>query len=159
MKKYFSFFFILILVFSHQDGLMAKSLSPKQANASNPEFNINTASSIPQDKDHGIGPVKTVELGPLNSKMISEGKGIFTNQCIVCHELDQKKLAPPLRNITKERTPEYIMNLLLNSAQMQKDDPKVKALLKEYNNLPMPDPALNQSKARSVLEYLRSVAK
>jgi len=138
---------------------MAKSLSPKQANASNPEFNINTASSIPQDKDHGIGPVKTVELGPLNSKMISEGKGIFTNQCIVCHELDQKKLAPPLRNITKERTPEYIMNLLLNSAQMQKDDPKVKALLKEYNNLPMPDPALNQSKARSVLEYLRSVAK
>jgi hypothetical protein len=51
------------------------------------------------------------------------------------------------------------MNLLLNSTQMQKDDPLVKSLLKQYNNLPMPDPALNQSKARSVLEYLRSNAK
>jgi cytochrome c551/c552 len=139
--------------------LIAKSLRIKQANASNPEFSPITISSIPQDKDHGIGPVKNVELGPLNNKMINEGKGIFNNQCIVCHELDQKKLGPPLKNVTKERTPEYIMNLLLNSAQMQKDDPKVKELLKQYNNLPMPDPALNQGKARSVLEYLRSVAK
>ena len=161
MKKSFSFFvlFIFILLFSHQDGLIAKSLKINQANASNPEFNIITASSVPQDKDHGIGPVKNVELGPLNNKMINEGKGIFNNQCIICHELDQKKLGPPLKNVTKERTPEYIMNLLLNSVQMQKDDPKVKELLKQYNNLPMPDPALNQSKARSVLEYLRSVAK
>ena len=80
-------------------------------------------------------------------------------QCIVCHDLDQKKIGPALRNVTKQRAPEFIMNLLLNSAQMQKEDPIIKALLKEYNNLPMPDPALNQAKARSVLEYMRSVAK
>ena len=115
--------------------------------------------SAPQDKSHGIGPVKTVELGPLNAKWVAEGKGIFNTQCIVCHDLDQKKIGPVLRNITKQRAPEFIMNLLLNSAQMQKDDPTIKALLKDYNNLPMPDPALSQPKARSVLEYLRSVAK
>lgn len=161
MKKYFPFFFLvlLIFVFSNQRTLNAASLNPKQANASGPEIIINSETSIPQDKDHGIGPIKNVELGPLNKKMIDEGKSIFTNQCIVCHELDQKKLGPPLKNITKERTPEYIMNLLLNSTQMQKDNPTVKSLLKQYNNLPMPDPALSQAKARSVLEYLRSVAK
>ncbi len=114
---------------------------------------------IPQDKSHGIGPVKTVELGPLNKKWVDEGRGIFNTQCIVCHDLSQKKLAPILGNITKQRSPEFIMNLLLNSAQMQKEDPTIKALMKEYNNLPMPDPLLNQAKARSVLEYLRSVAK
>ncbi len=116
-------------------------------------------SAIAQDKSIGLGPVKKVELGPLNTKWVAEGKGIYNTQCIVCHELDQKKIGPALKNVTKQRAPEFIMNLLLNSAQMQKEDPTIKALLKEYNNLPMPDPGLNQAKARSVLEYLRSVAK
>jgi len=51
------------------------------------------------------------------------------------------------------------MNLLVNAPQMQKEDPIVKDLFKKYNNVPMPDPGFNQSQARSVLEYLRSVAK
>ena len=114
---------------------------------------------VAQEKSHGIGPIKTVTLGALNPKWVDEGKGIFNTQCMVCHDLDQKKIGPALRNITKQRAPEYIMNLLLNSAQMQKEDPTIKALLKEYNNLPMPDPMLSQAKARSVLEYMRSVAK
>jgi len=112
-----------------------------------------------QEKDLGIGPVKSVVLGPLNSKMAGDGKVIYTNQCIMCHDIDQNKLGPALRNVTKTRTPEYIMNILLNPVQMQKENATVKALLAKYNNLPMPDPALNQAKARSVLEYLRSLAK
>jgi cytochrome c551/c552 len=114
--------------------------------------------SVPQVKDPGIGPVKKVELGPLNKKLADDGKNIYNNKCLVCHELDQKKIGPPLRTITKERTPEYIMNLLVNYVQMQKEDPVLKDTYKKFNNLPMPDPALNQSQARSVLEYLRSVA-
>lgn len=157
MRKIFSFpvlltAFIVVLGFN---SLVAKPFFSKLAYPSDRSY----ASSDPQAKDHGIGPVKSVELGPLNKKMVDEGKSIFNNQCIVCHEIDQKKLAPPLRNITKVRAPEYIMNLLLNSAQMQKENATVKALLKEYNNLPMPDPALNQAKARSMLEYLRSLEK
>ena len=160
MRKIFSFSvlltaFILVLGFN---SLLAKPYFKKLAEPSDRSILVTEASSDPQ-KDHGIGPVKSVELGPLNKKMVDEGKSIFNNQCIVCHEIDQKKLAPPLRNITKVRAPEYIMNLLLNSAQMQKENATVKALLKEYNNLPMPDPALNQAKARSMLEYLRSLEK
>ena len=76
-----------------------------------------------------------------------------------CRVLDTKKIGPSLRNITKERMPEYIMNLLVNAVQMQKQDPFVKALLKKYNNVLMPDPAITQVQARTVLEYLRSVEK
>jgi mono/diheme cytochrome c family protein len=111
------------------------------------------------NKDKGIGPVSNVELGPLNKKMTDDGKAIFVSKCIVCHDLDQKKIGPPLRNITTIRTPEYIMNLLLNTAQMQKEDVYVKQLIKNYNNLPMTPPGLNQAQARSVVEYLRSVLK
>ena len=161
MKKYLLFyaFVVLVLAFSIESALSAGKLNLLPATVPEMKTVNNYESSVPQDKDRGIGPIKNVELGPLNKKMIDEGKSIFTNQCVICHEMDQKKLGPPLRNVTKERTPEYIMNLLLNSTQMQKDDPLVKSLLKQYNNLPMPDPALNQSKARSVLEYLRSNAK
>jgi len=76
-----------------------------------------------------------------------------------CRVLDTKKIGPSLRNITKERMPEYIMNLLVNAVQMQKQDQFVKDLIKKYNNIAMPDPGLSQAQARTVLEYLRSVAK
>ena len=115
--------------------------------------------SNPQNKDQGIGPIKNVELGPINKKMVDDGKKIYNAKCFVCHDLDQKKIGPTLRNVTKERTPEYIMNLLVNSVQMQKENHIVKELLKKYNNVPMPDPAITQAQARSVLEYLRSVTK
>ena len=115
--------------------------------------------SNPQNKDQGIGPVKNVVLGPINNKMVDDGKKIYNVKCIACHQMDKKLVGPPLRNITKERTPEYIMNLLVNSVKMQKQDPIVKELLKKYNNLLMPDPGINQAQARSVLEYLRSMAK
>lgn len=140
MKKFFSFFVstVAITLFIGSGVLKA---------------------GVPAPQDKGIGPIKNVVLGPLNAKWVNEGKGIYNNTCVVCHDLDQKKIGPALKNITKQRSPEYIMNLLLNTVQMQKEDPTVKALLKEYNNLPMQDPNLNQAKARSVLEYLRSVAK
>lgn len=116
--------------------------------------------SVAQDKNHGVGPIKSVKLDPtFDKKMVAEGKGIFNDKCVLCHELDQLKIGPPLRNIAKDRAPEYIMNLLLNTAGMQKDDPSVRALIKKYNNIVMISPELNEAKARSVLEYLRSVVK
>ena len=124
------------------------------------ELSLGSSSPVvPQDKNLGIGPVKKLVLGPIDKKMVEEGKTLYNAQCIVCHDMDQRKIGPAMENITKQRTPEYLMNLLLNSAQMLKEDPTMKALLKEYNNMPMPDPGFNQAKARAVVEYLRSMAK
>lgn len=109
--------------------------------------------------DKGVGPIKNVTLGPINTKMADQGKSIFTNTCAICHELDQQKVGPPLRNIAKDRSPEFIMNLLLNTTAMQKTDPYVKALIVKFNNIVMIDPGFNQTQARAVLEYLRSVEK
>lgn len=103
--------------------------------------------------------IAKVELGQINPKMVNEGKGLYTSKCVMCHDLDQKKIGPSLRNVTKERKPEYIMNVIWNPVEMQKIDPISKGLLKKFNNVPMPDPNLTQAQIRSVLEYLRSVAK
>lgn len=115
----------------------------------------------PEDvsKSLGVGPIKDVTLGPIDAKMVSQGKSIFTNTCALCHELDSQKIGPPLRNIAKDRTPQFIMNLLLNTSGMQKTDPYIKKLIVKFNNIVMTDPGLNKAQARSVVEYLRSVEK
>ncbi len=110
-----------------------------------------------QEQDMGIGPVKKVVLGPLNKKLIQQGQSIFNNKCTQCHDLDQKRVGPTLRDVTKRRTPEFIMNYLLNTVQMQKEDQIVKDLLEVYL-VPMTPQGLTQDQARTVLEYLRSVA-
>lgn len=116
-------------------------------------------SFIPQEtKDRGIGPVKELKLGPLNGKMALTGKVLFNNKCLLCHDLDQKKIGPPLRDITKIRTPEFIMNLLLNTTQMQQEDAIIKGLIIAYK-VPMTPPNISNEQARAILEYLRSVVK
>lgn len=117
------------------------------------------SSTANASSDKGIGPFKdkSIEMGPINQKWVSEGKGIFNSKCVLCHELDQKKIGPPLRNIAKDRAPQYILNMIVNPTKMQKEDAAVKVLIRKYNNILMTELGITNDQARSVLEYLRSV--
>jgi len=115
--------------------------------------------SIHAVADQPKAMITNVELGPIDARLVNSGKSLFNSKCVVCHNLDQNKIGPALRNVTKERKPEYIMNVMLNTAKMQKTDPVYKGLLAKFKNVPMPDPRFSETQARSVLEYLRSVAK
>ncbi len=108
--------------------------------------------------DNGVGPVKKVTLGPIDKKLVDAGAKIFNTKCIACHQLDSRLVGPPLRNITKKNTPEFIMNYLLNTTDMQKKDPVLIKLVNEYKIL-MPDQQLTKDDARTVLEYFRSTEK
>lgn len=107
-------------------------------------------------QDKGIGPVKNVELGPLDQKLVSEGKATFEATCASCHSLDKRTVGPPLGKIAKEQTPEFIMNFLLNTTEMAQKDPIIKKLVAEYGTI-MPQPSINEKQARAILEYLRSL--
>lgn len=108
--------------------------------------------------DNGIGPIQSVTLGPIDNKMVEAGEKIFNTKCVACHKLDSRLVGPPLRNITKKNTPEFIMNYLLNTSEMQNKDPEMKKLVDEYKII-MPDQQLSKKDARSLLEYFRSVEK
>jgi len=117
---------------------------------------------LPQGKkesvDNGIGPIKSVKLGDIDQNLVDEGNSIFYSKCYLCHDVDQAKLAPPLRGVIKNESPVFIMNYLLNTAEMQEKDPKVKALMEQFPNVPkMPDQQLSKDQARAVLEFLRTV--
>lgn len=108
--------------------------------------------------DRGIGPVKNVKLGPIDPKLVKEGHNLYSTKCMICHDLNQRKVGPPLGDVTKTRTPEFIMNLLLNTVNMERENPTMEDLISQYH-IPMTSPGVSQQQARAVLEYLRSVAK
>ncbi|TAL69049.1 MAG: cytochrome c [Bacteroidetes bacterium] len=116
-----------------------------------------TNSGTQENRDLGVGPIKSLKLGPINKGQVSMGQNIFNSKCFVCHTLDQKKVGPPLGKVAKEQAPEYIVNLLLNTVEMQQKDSRVKQLLYQYK-VPMPDLKLSKNDALSVLEYLRSAS-
>lgn len=161
MKLIVSFLVIVSLIllgsriFHKADRVHIKTVKLEEAGTNGPGESLITQQ---EKKDYGIGPVKEIKLGPVDTKMAEKGHVLFNNKCMLCHDLDQKKIGPPIRNITKTRTPEYIMNLLLNTVQMQKEDPEVKELIAVYK-VPMTPPDFTPDQARSVLEYLRSIAK
>ena len=156
MKIIIGSFAVIALLFISLNATAVK-IDHKQNNAK-----IDTAATKETAKKKektGIGPIKELKLGAIDKKLVKEGQNIFNSKCMACHQLDTKLVGPPLRNITKQLPPVYLMNYLLNTTEMQKKEPELKKLIKEYNGIVMPDQGLNKKQARSVLEYLRSVAK
>ena len=68
-----------------------------------------------------------------------------------------KLIGPAMKGIYERRSPEWVINLLLNPTQMLKEDPIAIALLKKYNNILMLNQNLTQEEARAISEYLRTL--
>ena len=105
----------------------------------------------------GIGPIKSIVFGEIDMDLVEKGKKFYNEKCTACHKIDVKIIGPPQAGILKRRTPEWVMNLILNPAELLKKDPTARKLLKEYNNVPMTDQGVSQEEARSILEYFRTI--
>jgi len=77
--------------------------------------------------------------------------------CTACHRADKKFIGPAPVGILKRRSPEWVMNMILNPEQMVKEDPLAKELLLEFNGAPMTNQNLSKEDARAVLEYFRTL--
>jgi cytochrome c len=138
-----SVFFILILTFCGFETINSPLFQQKQ--------------DANQLKDKGIGPVKTLKLEALDQKLSDKGKNLFNSKCNLCHHSNDQNLAPALRGITKNLSPEFIMNYLVNTSEMQKKDSYVQKLIQTWKKVPvMIDQKLKEKDARAILEYLRT---
>ncbi len=146
--------FGLIGVASAQSQDKSKSDPPAKADTTKTKSGVSKAKSTLISDDKGIGPIKEIKLGAIDTALVSKGAELFKSKCVTCHLLDKKKLAPPLRDIVKQRTPEFIMNMIINTEEMQKKDAEVKKLIDEYQTY-MTILDLNKDQARSLLEFLR----
>lgn len=110
----------------------------------------------PFQLEHGIGPVTEVlTLAPVSHEMAEAGEKLFETKCSACHKMADRYVGPPLGEVTTRRSPEFIMNQILNPDGMYTKHPVVKQLLGEYMTQ-MPNQGLTQDEARKVLEYLRT---
>lgn len=109
--------------------------------------------------ENGIGPVKQkLELGPIDPKLVKKGEEIFNTKCIACHKLDERYVGPAQRDVIKRRTPEFIINMVLNPLEMQEKHPVAKKLLAEYLTQ-MTNQNLSFDDARALVEFFREVGK
>ncbi|HSL88750.1 MAG TPA: cytochrome c [Ignavibacteriaceae bacterium] len=107
--------------------------------------------------EHGIGPIKQImELTSLDNNLAKEGEKIFDSKCAACHKLDDRYVGPPQRDVLERRTPEFVMNMMLNPEENYQKHPEIKKLLGEYLTQ-MPNQNLSVQDARAVLEYFRKV--
>jgi len=108
-------------------------------------------------ENKGIGPVKSITLAGIDQAMAEEGKGIFDASCTACHKVEKRFIGPSPMGIMSRRSPEWIMNMILNPEEMVAKDPVAKQLLIDYNGAPMANQNLTEEQARKILEYFRTL--
>ncbi|RZA03044.1 MAG: cytochrome c [Sphingobacteriaceae bacterium] len=103
----------------------------------------------------GIGKFTEVKLGPIDPAMADKGEVIFNAKCSACHKMtEQKIVGPGLKDVTKRRTPEWIMNQITNPVEMSQKDPVAKALLEKHLTQ-MTFQNVTDEETRQLLEYFR----
>ena len=83
-----------------------------------------------------------------------QGKAEFESKCLACHSVGQgRKLGPDLAGVTRRRNDAWLSRWLKSPEKMLETDPDAKVMLKEYNNLPMPNQNLSDTEIQQYLRY------
>ncbi|KPM32992.1 Cytochrome c class I [Croceitalea dokdonensis DOKDO 023] len=123
------------------------------------EKTVTENEGVPIDLNNkGIGPIKNVDFADeIDTEMAARGEAKFNAICTACHMPNQRMIGPAMAGVYERRSPEWVMNMILNPDGMLKEDPIAKALLKEYNNAIMLNQNLTEAEARDLAEYLRTL--
>ncbi len=143
--------FALVLFFS----VSCSDTSKKKAS----EKAYQSLKSTPVDpmQDKGIGPIKSLDLpATIDQPMVEKGAEIFQAKCSACHKVGKRFIGPSPNGILNKRTPEWIMNMILNPEEMVQKNEAAKKLLAEYLS-PMANQNLTVDEARAILEYFRTL--
>jgi len=121
------------------------------------------ADAVPASKritldDKGVGQIKDITLPvEIDSEMVATGKAIYNANCTACHKLDKRFIGPSPRGIMERRSPEWIMNMILDPKLMTEQDRCAKDLLIEFNGAAMANQNLTVEETRAILEYFRTL--
>jgi len=86
------------------------------------------------------------------------GKQAFESKCLACHSIGQgKKVGPDLSGVTSRRSDDWLSRWLKSPDKMLQTDADAKAMLKEYNNVPMPNQNLSDAEITQYVKYFHWV--
>ncbi|MFN3603872.1 MAG: c-type cytochrome [Leptonema sp. (in: bacteria)] len=145
--KQLNYFFLLVITILLYSIIHCKKEEEKPKNSEEKKTSYNM----------GVGPVQTkLDLGALDANLAKKGQKIFEEKCTACHKIEERYVGPSLKDVTKRRTPEWIMNMILDPMKMTAEDPDAKALLAEYLTQ-MTNQNISLEDARAILEYFRLI--
>jgi len=125
-----------------------------------------TEISKEEKRRKGIVPLKAKVLflseNRFNIELARKGEKIYTAKaCNACHDITGKKqtMGGDLKNITKIRDLKWLFNFIKNPKSMLETDGLAKQLLKEFNNIPMPQQGLKDEEVIAIIEFLKAPKK
>ena len=121
-------------------------------------FSLSYWAATGQSADKGLGPIKDLKLGPIDKALADKGKALFDDKCAMCHGLTEDKAGPALGDVLGQATPEFVVNFLLNTMEMEQKDARILGLIQKYG-MPMPSQELDKDQALALLEYFRTTKK
>ena len=159
MKKILTFLFVSTLIAcgssneKKEDGFKFNRTKKEETKT------VSEKTATPIDLNNkGIGPVNDLVFdSTIDDALVANGAKAFKQKCTACHKPVGKLIGPAMKGIYERRHPAWVMNILLNTTEMLKEDPIATALLAEYNNILMINQNLSQEEARAIAEYLRSL--
>lgn len=109
-------------------------------------------------EEKGVGQIKEITLdAEIDTKMAAAGEAIYKANCTACHKLEKRFIGPSPKGILERRSPEWIMNMILDPKLMTEQDRCAKDLLIEFNGAAMANQNLTVDETRSILEYFRTL--
>jgi len=92
----------------------------------------------------------------VDKDLAKKGDAIYSAKCQSCHKTTNEQLVGPgFAGVSERRTPVWIMNFLTNTDEMIDVDPALQEQL-ELCMVRMPDQALSENDAHSLVEFFRS---
>ncbi len=109
-------------------------------------------------ENKGIGPIDSIALSEnIDVDLAGIGEKLYTQKCIACHKVGSTFIGPPPNGILERRTPEWVMNMILNPEEMLQKDSLAKALFMEFDGQLMTNQQVTVDEARAMLEYFRTL--
>jgi mono/diheme cytochrome c family protein len=109
-------------------------------------------------EEKGVGQIEEITLDPvIDNEMAAAGEALFTTNCTACHKLDKRFIGPSPKGILERRSPEWIMNMILDPKLMTEEDRCAKDLMVEFNGAAMANQNLTVEQTRAILEYFRTL--
>lgn len=130
--------------------------TPESSTKAKPQSMVKKEIDPMQDK--GVGVVTELVLpAEIDPVLAAKGDTIYQEKCTACHKPTEKFIGPAPKGVLDRRTPEWIMNMILDPERMVKENAAAKKLLIEFNGSPMANQNLTEEQARAVLEYFRTL--
>lgn len=141
-----------------KDGFSIERQKTSEPTVSEEVTNAIKASERIELSNKGVGAITSVDFSQeIDQGMAAKGKEVYDQLCLACHRIGKKFIGPAPNGIFERRTPEWVMNMILDPERMVKEDPLARDLLIEFNGSPMANQGLTEEEARAVLEYFRTL--